>query len=94
MVAIRPSTTSSTVMPHGVQPTPSSAGRYCANAGEPFASTGSSREPAQPQPAPCHHSPSSTTPCTHIWNGGMFSTASSCSSRFRPSMSKASNACT
>jgi hypothetical protein len=67
MVLIRPSVISSSVMPHGVQPLPSSAGRYWANAGVPFAFTGSIRDPRQPQPAPSHHSPSSTTPRTHIW---------------------------
>ena len=57
------------------------AGRYCATAGVPLASTGSAREPRQPRPGPSIQVPMSAAPRSHISNGGMCWVASSRSSR-------------
>ena len=85
---IRPPLTSRTWIAHAWCPSPSSAGRYWAYAGQPLApEVATIREPRQPAPGPSIHAPTFSAPRSHIANGGMFCVASACSSATNASMS-------
>jgi hypothetical protein len=61
---IRPPESSSTCSDQGSNPPPPGAGLYWANAGEPFASTGTSLDPRHPMPGPRHHARMSSWVCS------------------------------
>ena len=83
---MRPSATSITCSAQAACPPPS-CGRYWPNAGEPFATVGSSRDPRQPIPHPSSHCRMLSFPRIHSGYGGMDSVASSASSAVSESRS-------
>lgn len=64
IATIRPAVISMTCSDHGSWPPPG-LGRYCPNAGDPFATTGTSRDPRHPAPGPANHPRISAWPRSH-----------------------------